>query len=171
MTDYKLAPVGSLKPCPFCGGNNITKAVMGATERFLGRGEGDTSFWFARIQCLDCGTKQGRMEDYPLLGPPSDDDYEPAITAWNNRKAAAQEPVSDPAVPVVGEPVAWTEDMERERRESDYERGFRDGRESNPKLTVAVKALEEARRRHLADGNHVGARLVNEALAQIKGGA
>lgn len=30
------------------------------------------------------------------------------------------------------EPVRWTEDMERESRESDYERGFRDGKLSHP---------------------------------------
>lgn len=87
-----------LEPCPFCGGRNITKGLLGMTEKFLGISESDTSRWFARVQCLDCGTQQGYPEAYPLTGPKADDEHDAAIAAWNRRALTGEgEPVAQDA--------------------------------------------------------------------------
>lgn len=161
MTDYKLVPV---EPTP----EQIEP--------------------FARQWCISNGIDPDEPQPPHGEYPRWYGEAGPFAEMWKAISAsmlsAAPEPVSDPAAPVVGEPVAWTEDMERARREDDYERGFHDGRKSDPKLAGAVKALEavatEAHNLPLNWPTDPEARLLwealnratffaDEALAQIKG--
>ena len=80
-----------LKACPFCGSSHVTKGLTGATEKFLGISNSDRNrLWFAHIQCLDCGTKQGRLESYIMDGRDDEEAYTEAITAWNTRATDAE---------------------------------------------------------------------------------
>lgn len=60
-----------LKPCPFCGGNNLNSLMVG--RPFEWQGEGPWSFKHA-IECTDCGIQQRGY-----------DRHSEAIAAWNTR--------------------------------------------------------------------------------------
>lgn len=73
---------------------------------------------------LPTATSTGPEEaliDYFWHGTKSDDDMAEVLKAVQPARSSA---------PEAREGKAWTEDMERERREADYERGFRHGKES-----------------------------------------
>lgn len=93
--------------------------------------------------------------------PPSQTPEDIAVAIYRAMIAAAPK----------SEPVRWTEDMERESRESEYERGFRDGKLSHPEaqkgepvtkrtMTVSLsdaemEALEELIAKKDLDGPNV----------------
>lgn len=119
---------------------------------------------------MDAGSRFNRCPDCREEAPAEAGEYAEvaAFVEAMSAKATDEVRVLDIVVPVKAirsllraqpqaredvQPVAWTEDMERERREADYERGFQHGKEAvrdytHPApdaLRVAVEALTEIR--------------------------
>ncbi|WP_247997031.1 Lar family restriction alleviation protein [Brucella tritici] len=64
-----------LKPCPFCGGNNLNTYYC------------DIEGWIAHIKCDDCDDMIGPMSEYKYES--QEEAYEDAATRWNTRPAPA----------------------------------------------------------------------------------
>jgi len=108
-----------------------------------------SEYWYkgdrkgGEVHCFGCRVQIGRKQ---LVTDP-----EPAA-AWNRRTPAPE-----------GE--AWTEDAELERRQADYERGFRDGLAASPVVPVGVSVDALAQEIRRVDGHHtLGAGALAEAL-------
>lgn len=64
-----------LKPCPFCGGNNLNTYYC------------DIEGWIAHIKCDDCDDMIGPMSEYKYES--QEEAYKDAATRWNTRPAPA----------------------------------------------------------------------------------
>ncbi len=75
-----------LKPCPFCGGNNLRFRLS------------DIEGWIAHVECTDCDDMLGPMSEYKY--DDKEDAEKDAAEVWNRRPALE-------AALSAAEPVAW----------------------------------------------------------------
>ena len=67
--------MAELKPCPFCGGDNIIVV---------------TTVWGVKMECFVCGANVGSSKDngsYKTLNNARKYHYKKAVAAWNRRAA------------------------------------------------------------------------------------
>lgn len=73
-----------LKPCPFCGSENLAEEASGSLEIY------GSTFQSAWIECLDCGCEGPRLEITDSTNPEdfkenTVSDYQAVRDNWNKR--------------------------------------------------------------------------------------
>ena len=110
-----------LKPCPFCGGNNLQFRLS------------DIEGWIAHVECTDCDDMLGPMSEWKH--DEKEDAEKDAAAVWNKRAAPPA-----PSVAVKAIEAVWKYSLVIE---SSVRRG--DGPDQYAGVTEALRLVKEAR--------------------------